>query len=127
MSRILPMSFPWKIFRVFIEKLSKQKVYFYQRNYEALRDGTGKHSIKHPEVATHIHIIQKALEDPFQVNQDKSEKKHRCYYATFEADPVYHGKFMKVVVGRDFYGRLELITAYARSSIQANELKLWPK
>lgn len=119
----------WKqrrIHKTFIEKVYGEKVVLYEDRYLELRDGSNRHT-NHPEIESHLHILERALIDPIRVNDDKDGNGKMCYYADFGDDPMYKGKYMKVVVGRNKHGILEVITAHARENyLQNGETKVWP-
>lgn len=116
----------WKIFKYYKEILENDDVVWFLEDYEALRDGKKGHH-KHPEVASHLYIIQKAIENPDIVNHDKDYPKRKCYYSKFDGDGVYPSGYMKVVIEQTWYGKIKILTAHFRSSIGNGEEKIYDK
>lgn len=119
--------FSQRIYAEFREKLNGDRVVFYERDYLELRDGKkGKHN-RHPELKSHFEFVKKAIENPLQVNEDKGGDGKLCYYTAIGLDKVYKGKYMKVVIGSNWYGKLQVVTVHVRSSYQqSGEKKIWP-
>ena len=115
----------FKVLYRYVELLAKETVKWFENDYNDLRDGKNGHT-QHPEVVTHEHVVKRAIESANQVNQDKSHKDRKCYYAWFAGDGVYKNQHMKAVVKRSFYGKLRVTTAYFTSRINPAEVELWP-
>ena len=116
----------WVIFKRFKEGLNKNEVVWFLEDYEAVRDGQKGHN-QHPEVNSHIDIIQKALEEPDIVNFDKDYPKRRCYYSKFKDDGLYPSGYMKVVTQHMWYGKIRVVTAHFRYSVGKGEKKIYEK
>lgn len=98
-----------------------KKIIWYKDAYESvLKD--------HPEVKTHIGIIEETIKNPHQINQDVDYKQRACYYLLFSGADPYVNKSMKVVVS---YNRLsrryKILTAYFVDRIKKGEKIIWTK
>ena len=113
----------WKVLYSFIEGMKKEKVVWFEDNYNAVLNGTDGHH-QHSEVKTHLDTVRRAIELPDQVNKGP---RSRCYYAWFAGDRNYPNCHMKVVIRRMIYGKLKVVTAYFAKGFGTGETIIWSK
>lgn len=117
----------WEVLHTFVEGMASKMVVWYRKDFESIRDGAdGKHT-GHPELDTHFHVIKRAIETPNEVRQDKNYPDRKCYYAWFTGDNVYKNMHMKAVLGRTFWGKLTVVTAYFTAGLSPQEQTIWTK
>ena len=114
-----------KILHRFIEGMGHQEVLWYEDDYLAVKDGIGHTGS--PEVESHFETVRQAIERPDQVKKDKDHSNRLCYYAWFSGDIHYPNHHMKVVIAKNWRGKLEVVTAYFTSDFKSGEQDLWNK
>ena len=114
------MTFRKEILYSFID-VNGRRIIWYKDVYEAvLKD--------HPEVNTHLGIIEKTIKNPHQINQDVDYKNRLCYYLLFSGTDQYVNKSMKVVVSYNSLSRrYKILTAYFVDRIKKGEKTIWTK
>lgn len=118
---------PWRtIYRTFTEGWNKMPAYLYEDTFEEIMEGRDVHT-PHPELKSHFNCLEKAVEDPDVVKQDVDVENNKCYYAISAGDGLYKGKNMKVVLGKNICGQIEVITAYFMVGFKYGERTLWKK
>lgn len=110
----------------FVEGMGKKPVVWYEHDYLSVKDGLNGHT-GHPEVESHLHIIKSAIENPNEVRQDVDCDSNKCYYSWFAGDHEYPNNHMKVVLGRNFFGKIVVVTAYFTSYFKKGEKTIWSK
>gem|GEM_PF-1455599 len=109
----------------FTEGMNKKEVVWYERDYLAVRNGIGHTGS--PEVESHFETVRQAIENPNQVKRDKDYANRFCYYAWFSGDIHYPNHHMKVVIAKNWRGKLEVVTAYFTNTFKAGEQDVWSK
>lgn len=109
----------------FVEGMNQQEVVWYEKDYLAVRDGIGHTGS--PEVESHFETVRKAIESPDQVKKDRNYANRFCYYGRFSSDMHYPNHHMKVVIAKNWRGKLEVATAYFTNTFKAGEQDLWNK
>ena len=101
-----------------------KKVILYEEDYKFIKNGKN-HSVAHPEIETHLHIVKKAIENPTEVRQDKNNINRKCFYFWFNGDNIYNNIYMKVVlVEHKYRARMYVINAYFENKVSSKEKKL---
>lgn len=91
-----------------------------------------KHIInRHPEVADWLAHIQTAIQDPYQVYQDRTNLNRKIYYRPFILPPPFSTQYLRIAIQykQKITGQITgfIVTAFPCSNIKEGDILIWQR